>query len=210
MFASLVPVTALDIWMSVALKGFDRWTAVILTISHIAILLTGTPGLFDKQGAENVVAAGHVLFGVCALLLPVCAQTPQMLGYFIWIMILTMAMRRILNGCPWRSSDGHKTEWADPGFNWDYVFPVSASIATIRLVCKCTGTNLLEILPFFRSRRLHAHPAARSAPVHEREHETGSRPPATAISALHPASKQESKGIAPRNSTTRAQQKGGD
>ena len=210
MFASLVPVVVLDVWMVAVLKGPDRWITALLLITHLLVFTTRVPGLFKKKAAENVVAAAHILFGLCTLLLPFVAQTPQMLGYLVWIMIITMAMRRILNGCPWRSSDGHKTDWADPGFNWDYVFPVSASIATARLVCKCTGTNLLEILPFFQSRRLHAHPAARSDPVHEREHETRSRSPATAISALHPASKQESKEIAPPKSTARAQQKGGD
>ena len=210
MFASLVPVVVLDVWMVAVLQGLDHWIAVFLLITHLLVFTTRIPNLFTKRAAENVVAAAHILFGILTLLLPFVSQTPQMLGYLIWIMIITMAMRRILNGCPWRSSDGHKTDWADPGFNWDYVFPVSASVATARLVCKCTGTNPLAILPFFQPRRLHACPAARSDSVHEGEHETRSRSPATAISALHPASKQESKEIAPRNSTTRAQQKGGD
>ena len=67
-------------------------------------------------------------------------------------MSITMSTRRILGGCAMRSVDGKKTDWADPGWNWDYIFPVSTSVAAARLVWQASGRCPLSLPWVFTQR----------------------------------------------------------
>ena len=134
---SLVITVLANAYVGIGSTGRDLALAVCTVLAEAAALAAYVPGLCTQGLAERLTAGFHIYLGTWAVVTPFLAISPQMLGVHMLTMLITVGSRRILGGCCVRSMDGgdQSTNWADPGWDWDYAFCLAGCLSAARVIC---------------------------------------------------------------------------